>query len=56
MDRHAVSILHFGVRLEMNLWKSLPGRLTKAGIEFVIEAHIRFEGLPGEQSRLVRIV
>jgi extradiol dioxygenase family protein len=34
----------------MGEWQALADRLTDAGIEFVIEPHIRFRGQAGEQG------
>jgi hypothetical protein len=52
VDGHTVPVPHFGVVLEMDQWKSLASKLATAGIEFVIEPHIRFEGQPGEQATM----
>lgn len=38
--------------MEMADWESLAQRLKAAGITFVIEPYIRFEGLPGEQATM----
>ena len=43
---------HFGVVLPMAEWKTLAERLTKAGIQFVIEPYIRFQGQVGEQATM----
>ena len=43
---------HFGLVLSMDEWKGLAGRLTAAGVEFVIAPTIRFEGQPGEQATM----
>lgn len=52
VDSHDVPIPHFGVVLPMEEWEKLAGRLTDAGITFLIEPYIRFKGLPGEQATL----
>ncbi|MEM1268696.1 MAG: VOC family protein [Bacteroidota bacterium] len=52
VDGHAVPVPHFGVILEMSDWKALRDRVQAAGIEFVIEPYIRFEGEPGEQATM----
>ena len=52
VDGHDVPVPHFGVILEMEDWKELRDRLVAAGIEFVIEPYIRFEGQPGEQATM----
>ena len=43
---------HFGVVLSLADWHALAARLRAAGIEFVIEPHVRFEGQPGEQGTM----
>ena len=45
-------IPHFGVVLEMGLWKELSERLKRHQINFLIEPYIRFEGQPGEQATM----
>ena len=52
VDGHDVPVPHFGVVLSMAEWRELTDRLTAAGVEFVIEPYIRFEGQPGEQGTL----
>ncbi len=52
VDGHAVPVPHFGVVLEMTVWKSLAARLRQRGVDFNIEPHIRFAGLAGEQATL----
>jgi extradiol dioxygenase family protein len=52
VDGHAVPIPHFGVVLTMDRWKALRDRLRQAGIVFVIEPYIRFEGEVGEQATM----
>jgi extradiol dioxygenase family protein len=52
VDGHDVPVPHFGAVLPMDEWRSLAARLEAAGIEFVIEPNIRFEGLPGEQATM----
>lgn len=52
VDGHDVPVPHFGIILEMDDWKSLRDRLVDAGIEFVIEPYIRFEGQVGEQATM----
>ena len=45
-------VRHFGLVLPMNEWHAMADRLKAAGIAFVIEPHIRFKGLPGEQATM----
>jgi len=52
VDGHDVPVPHFGVVLEMEDWKALRDRVTEAGVEFVIEPYIRFEGEPGQQATM----
>ena len=52
VDGHDVPVPHFGMVLEMPDWESLAARLTKAGVAFVIEPHVRFKGKPGEQATM----
>lgn len=52
VDGHAVPVPHFGVVLTMDDWHALAKRVEAAGIEFVIEPHIRFKGQPGEQATM----
>lgn len=52
VDGDDVPVPHFGVVLGMTDWQALADRLTAAGVEFVIEPHIRFAGQPGEQATM----
>lgn len=52
VDGDDVPVPHFGVVLPMDEWKSLATRLEHAGVEFVIEPVLRFEGQPGEQATM----
>ena len=52
VDGHDVPVPHFGVVLPWEEWQSLADRIKAAGIPFVIEPYIRFEGLPGEQATM----
>ncbi len=47
-----VPIRHFGLILERGDWQRLADRLTERKIKFLIEPHIRFEGLAGEQATM----
>ncbi|MST31993.1 glyoxalase [Acidimicrobiaceae bacterium USS-CC1] len=49
VDGHDVPVPHFGVLLGVEDFHLLAGRLRDAGVRFVIEPHLRFAGLPGEQ-------
>ena len=52
VDGHDVPVPHFGMVLEMPDWEALAARLRGAGVAFIIEPHIRFRGLPGEQATM----
>ncbi|MEM7703393.1 MAG: VOC family protein [Pseudomonadota bacterium] len=52
VDGHDVPIPHFGVVLNMKDWRALADRLKAAGIAFLMEPTIRFEGKPGEQATM----
>lgn len=52
VDGDAVPVRHFGVILTTPEWQKLAQKLRQADVKFLIEPHIRFEGLPGEQATL----
>lgn len=52
VDGHDVPVPHFGIVLTMEDWRALAERVVAAGVEFVIEPYIRFEGEPGEQGTM----
>jgi uncharacterized protein len=52
VDGDAVPVRHFGVVLELDAWQALADTLTAAGVRFIVEPHVRFEGQVGEQSTM----
>jgi len=44
-----VPMPHLGLVLELADWQPLAERMKAAGVEFVMEPQVRFEGQPGEQ-------
>ena len=52
VDGHDVPVPHFGVVLPWDRWHVLADRLRAAGVEFVIDPYVRFEGEPGEQATM----
>ena len=52
VDGEDVPVPHFGLVLPMEQWKALAERLRSAGVEFVIEPTVRFEGQAGEQATM----
>ncbi|MCX7891682.1 MAG: VOC family protein [Burkholderiales bacterium] len=52
VDGDQVPVRHFGVVLPMDEWERLAARLRAAGVEFIIEPHVRFKGEVGEQATM----
>lgn len=52
VDGDNVPVRHFGLVLPMDAWQKLADKLKAAGIEFIIEPHIRFKGHAGEQATM----
>ena len=52
VDGDDVPVPHFGVILDMPGWEALAQRLRNAGMDFVIEPHIRFQNQVGEQATM----
>ncbi|MEJ2344997.1 MAG: VOC family protein [Gammaproteobacteria bacterium] len=52
VDGDRVPVPHFGVVLTMEQWRELAARLRDAGVEFVVEPHVRFAGRVGEQATM----
>lgn len=44
-----VPMPHFGLALPLAAWHAMANRLRDAGVTFVLEPQVRFEGEPGEQ-------
>lgn len=49
---HLVPMPHLGLVLPQSDWEMLAQRLRDAGVEFILEPHLRFEGEPGEQNTM----
>jgi extradiol dioxygenase family protein len=49
VDGDEVPVPHAGVVLHEAQFHELAARLKEAGVQFVVEPHLRFEGFPGEQ-------
>ena len=52
VDGDNVPARHFGVVLARHAWDALRAKLERAGVRFLIEPKIRFEGEPGEQATM----
>jgi extradiol dioxygenase family protein len=49
VDGDPVPVPHFGAALTVEQFHELAGCLKAAGVKFIIEPHLRFQGQPGEQ-------
>jgi extradiol dioxygenase family protein len=52
VDGDAVPVRHFGLILPVPEWQTLAARLRAAGVRFIIEPHVRFQGEVGEQHTM----
>jgi extradiol dioxygenase family protein len=52
VDGENVPVRHFGVILDLAVWRTLADRLEAAGVDFIIPPQVRFQGQPGEQATL----
>jgi uncharacterized protein len=52
VDGDSVPVRHFGVILDLDAWEALAAKLKAGGTRFIIEPHVRFKGLPGEQATM----
>lgn len=49
VDGDEVPVPHAGLALTVEQFHELADRVKAAGVEFIIEPHLRFKGMPGEQ-------
>ena len=49
VDGDEVPVPHTGLALTVEQFHDLAQRVRDAGVEFIIEPHLRFQGAPGEQ-------
>jgi uncharacterized protein len=52
VDGHAVPAFHFGLILDWEAFEPMAQRLRQAGVPFVIEPYLRFQGRLGEQATM----
>ena len=52
VDGENVPVRHFGVILEWHEWQRLADKLKAAGVKFLIQPGIRFQGQAGEQATM----
>lgn len=43
---------HFGLALTVEQWHALADRVRAAGVPFIVQPTLRFEGMPGEQHTM----
>ncbi|MCZ6835400.1 MAG: glyoxalase [Planctomycetota bacterium] len=53
IDGHEVPLPHFGAVLSMEAWRVMASKLREADVDFVIEPHVRYEGMFKEQASLL---
>lgn len=49
VDGDEVPVPHYGLQLTVPQWHKLVARLREHGVSFIIEPHLRFKHMPGEQ-------
>jgi hypothetical protein len=54
VDGDPVPVPHFGAALTVAQFHELAQKVKAAGVQFVIEPHLRFQGQPGEQVSVAR--
>ncbi len=52
VDGDDVPVRHFGLVLPMAEWEKLRDKLSAAGMRFIIEPQLRFQGTVGEQASM----
>ena len=52
VDGHDVPVPHVGVVLPWQDWQDLAQRLREAGVHFVLQPGVRFQGQVGEQATM----
>jgi extradiol dioxygenase family protein len=52
VDGHDVPLPHYGVVSEWDDREALAARPARRKLEFIVEAHIRFQGQVGEQATM----
>ena len=52
VDGDDVPVPHFGLVLSASEFDGLASRFKLHGVQFIIEPHLRFKGMPGEQMTM----
>ena len=47
---------HFGMALEVEQFHELAKKVKGAGIDFILEPHVRFEGMPLQRAHIMTII
>ena len=50
VDDHDIPIPHFGLIMDWEDWHRAVDHMTYIGVEFLVEPHVRFKGMVGEQA------
>ena len=52
VEGKAIPVRHFGLILGWTDWEELSERLKRAGADFLVDPHVRFQDQPGEQATM----
>lgn len=52
VDGHNIPVRHFGLVLDWDIWHEIKERLMVRDVTFVVQPHIRFKDMPGEQASM----
>lgn len=52
VDGREVPASHFGAVIPRERWQAMADALSNHRIKFIIEPHVRFQGLPGEHATM----
>ncbi len=50
VDDHDIPIPHFGLIMDWEDWHRAVDHMTYIGVSFLVEPHVRFKGMVGEQA------
>lgn len=50
VDGKTIPVRHFGLLLDWEDWEAAAARFERAGVPFIVEPYLRFEGKRGEQG------
>lgn len=52
VDDISVPMPHYGCVIEWGIFYDLAAKLQSKGMTFIVDPHVRFKGLPGEQATM----